>query len=67
MHMSTKTRYKDLKWIEAKYSYARERAGTEVARQFDNFEEAATYTESWDKKQDQLLMELVVGSLRSII
>lgn len=30
---------------------------TDIARRFDDFEEALTYTESWDKRRDELLYE----------
>src|SRR5512138_2286253 len=30
---------------------------TDIARRFDNFEEALAYTESWDKKRDELSYE----------
>jgi DNA ligase (NAD+) len=30
---------------------------TEIARRFDDFEEAIAYTESWDKRRDELLYE----------
>lgn len=46
--------------------YARERAGTEVARRFDDFEGSITYAESWDQRRVELPVQPAVWSSHTL-